>query len=315
MTALKTYIDGLLHPVFLVEFSSDKILFANETASKQVNFDKKSDYKIDEVLSFFTDPSGRKITQLNGQWYQIKTQTFDHNEVPYQILELLDIEGVPNTGTIEYWKDLIAVMLHRLRSPLTGISGYLDLLEDEVHDIKHQPRFDIIQKGFANVFDIMDELEILYTISPDYDDSDFSTVSIHKAIDRILFDLSPEQKERISFDNSILEAPELNTNSDLLHEILFQLLENALLHSDDDQIEVFYLPENNGRITIKNKASSIDHTFKKKMFDPFVTTRATNLGIGLTKAQLYALQIGCLILFNEEDNSFLFSLKTPLIQQ
>jgi len=315
MTALKTYIDGLLHPVFLVEFSSDKILFANETASKQVYLDKKSDFKIDEVLSFFTDPSGRKITQLNGKWYQIKTQTFDHNEVPYQILELLDIEGVPNNNTIENWKDLIAVMLHRLRSPLTGISGYLDLLEDEVHDPGHQPRFDIIQKGFANVFDIMDELEILYTISPNYDDSGFSNISIHKVIDKILFDLSPEQKERISIDKSIQEAPELNTNSDLLHEILFQLLENALLHSDDDHIEIFYLPENNGRITVKNKASSIDHAFKKKMFDPFVTTRATNLGIGLTKAQLYALQLGCLILFNEEENSFLFSLKTPLIQQ
>ncbi|MFP8488668.1 sensor histidine kinase [Gracilimonas sp. Q87] len=311
MTALKNYIKGLPNPVFLLDSSSEYILFSNDVASNELNLTNNSRVLVNDKLRFYEDSPGHQITQLNGIWYKTKKQKFDLPKASFQILELLDIEGIPNKEVIFNWKNLISVMLHRLRSPLTGVNGYIQMLEDEVKVESFQHRFDSIHKGMNNIYDIMDELEMLYNISPEYDDSDFSSISINALIHKVLLSFNDKDRKRFKIDESIKHAGPLETNGEVLTKIMAHLFQNALVHSTDNQVQISYSSINNGSISVINEVSSNTKSINTHIFNPFVTTRATNLGIGLTSALMYAFQIGSIILFNEEDNCVKFTLKFP----
>lgn len=312
MAALKKYISGLPYPIFLLNSSADTIFYSNEVAASELRIESNSELHLNKHVRFLTHESGERFAQLNHKWYQANTQKFDLPDDNFTLLELTDIEGIPDYDSVKSWKNMIAVMLHRLRSPLTGISGYLEMLEDEVEANTFSKRFESIHKGFNHIYDLMDELEIFYALSPEYDDSEYEEVNIHTLLNEVLIGFSSEQQLRIKPEESITSSISKNTNPNALKKILIALLDNALEHSDDDNIEVSYSPEHNGSISIKNNAAPLDTTIKDQIFHPFVTSRATNLGIGLPIAMIHAFQIGGIILLSEEEGSLKFTLQFPL---
>lgn len=312
MTALKKYISGLPYPVFLLNSLSEKIFYSNGSAISELQIEDGSDLKLADHIKFLTDSSGVKYAQLNHKWYRANIREFELPGEQFNLLELTQIEGIPDNDSIESWKNMIAVMLHRLRSPLTGINGYLDMLEDEIDDKKFSKRFESMHKGFNNIYDLMDELEIFYNLSPKYNESEFTDVKLSSLLDDVLFSFGSEQQQRIkadqSFDSSILKY----SNPNALKQILIALLTNALEHSTDKNIDISYSPEHGGSISVKNDFEALDPAIKDQIFYPFVTTKATNLGIGLSVALVRALQIGGIIFLSEEGNSLKFTFQFPL---
>lgn len=312
MTALENYISGLPNPVFLLKNSSENIFYANRAAISELPFENASDLTLSDCVKLLPLNDDVNYAQLNHKWYQAKTEEFEIPEGKLTLLELTKIEGIPDNDTLESWKNMIAVMLHRLRSPLTGINGYLDMLENEVDAKKHSKRFESINKGFNHIYDLMDELEIFYNLSPNYDDSEFTEVEIESIIDETLIGFSIEQQQRIIFEKSSDPSILTFTNPDALKQIISALLTNALEHSSDENIEVSYSPANGGSISVKNDAETLEPLIKDQIFHPFVTTKATNLGIGLPAALIQALQIGGIIFLTEEECSIKLTFQFPL---
>ncbi len=311
MEVLKTFIAESPQPIFIVDSNTRQIHYTNKAAS-QSSAASLSGKIFEEIVGIIELPvSGKKYAQYNKIWYLVSSTYIGWKGNDYQVLELKPRQLVPGTQSLESWKNMIAVMLHRLRSPLTGITGYLDMMEEENKDPSLEKRFNSINKGFNYVYNLMDELEVLYNIPANFKEKEFTPLNLSNILDEVLLNFDKEQRKRIEISIS-QNLPPIKSAPDSLKKALQHLIKNALEHSDDQQIAVSILPEKGGSIIIKNGGGPIAQTIKSQIFYPFVTSKATNLGIGLTMALLYTYQFAGTIFFEEDNDSVQFTLKLPL---
>lgn len=313
MTALKNYIDELSNPMFLLDDSGDYILYSNRAAAQEHGLEQDDKLQASVYIKTVqTDYSENLIAEFNHQWYALKRQKLTIAGEDIHMLGLYTIEGHPDKETLDNWKNMIAVLLHRLRSPLTGISGYVELLEEENKDNSLNKRIESIHKGFSQVYNMMDELEIFYHTSDKYDDSEFIPVNLSKVVSTLVLNFSKEEQARIKVKGDTSSEPHsVDSSCDYLKTVLGQLLKNSLEHSEGE-VHINIDANNGGSIELHNPNPGVPEDIKSKMFHPFVTTKANELGIGLTIALLYAQKLGGILLFKENDELISFKLKLPL---
>lgn len=313
MTALRNYIEELSNPVFLLDDSGDFILFSNRSAAKEHGFDQDEKLPVAaHIKTFQTDYSDYLIAEFNHHWYSLKKQKLNIDGEDLQLLGLYTIDDHPDKETLDNWKNMVAVLLHRLRSPLTGISGYVELLEEENKDDSLSKRFDSINKGFTQVYNMMDELEIFYHTSDEFEDSEFTPVDLPKFVSTIVLKFNKEEQDRIKIEeDASSDSVTLNTNSEHLEIALKQLLKNSLEHSEGE-VHIKIDADKGGSIEIQNPNPGIPEDIKSNMFHPFVTTKANELGIGLTIALLHTQKLGGILFFKENEDLVSFKLKLPL---
>lgn len=314
MEALKTLISAIPHPVFVTEADSNLIRLANEAAQKSSQDTVLANRPLSDIFKTVVLPdSGKVYGQLGQNWYQPDEKLLTIEQTQWKLIELKPQPGSPDDEMLQSWKNMIAVMLHRLRSPLTGINGYLEMMEEENTDPSLDKRFGSIYKGLHHVFDLMDELEVLYNIPNVFDDSDFSQVNLHSLVQEVSIHLDPKEQKRIALPSPPAQNPSNpNSHPEILKKIVQQLLENALQHGEDAPVTVHISSQKGGSITVENKTKPLDETIASQLFHPFITSRADNLGIGLTKAFLHARQLGGTIFPEMDGHSIQFTLKLPV---
>ena len=310
MKFLQQFIADLQYPVFITRESSPEIQFANSIAVNKAGKPSLDGTSLDDsVKRYPTLLNGRSYGQYLREWYEIKERAIKNGDCSYLVTELSYRDDLPFGESFENWKKMVEVMLHRLRSPLTGIAGYLEMMEEENTNKDLEKRFSPINKGFDQVFDIMDELEELYQLDNTFDDEGFTEISPQQILQETTDLFSEEARQRFQFQNP---QPDLTILSDPepLRLLLRQLLENALRHSDGD-ISISLNPQNPVTITIENEARDITPEITEKAFFPFVTSRADDLGIGLTTALLQANRIGATLFFEHKEEKIAVSLVFP----
>src|SRR5699024_817887 len=94
---------------------------------------------------------------------------------------------------------MIGILLHRLRSPLTGIQGYANLIEHRIENETNAIQFDKINKGIDELFTRLDHLEALQKIPSDKVEHNAFSADPIATIEEILSEYSPEIREHITF--------------------------------------------------------------------------------------------------------------------
>ena len=109
-------------------------------------------------------------------------------------------------------------------------------------------------------------------------------------MNRVKFNLDSDSRERLQFLMPN-ESRLLLATDDSLSKVLQLLIDNALRYSDEGSpITITQLSSK--YIKISNEGSPIPPEINDHVFHPFVTSKANNLGIGLTMALIYAGQFG-----------------------
>ncbi len=291
MDVISTLIEDISYPVFVVKSGSQSIHALNRAAKEGLQAMLLQDVLIGDVLQV-TDTylEDHPTVFFNNQWYLVNTDTFEAGGEMYEKIELKAHSAVPDKITLDRWKHMIAVMLHRFRSPLTGISGYLELLIDESTDDKTQQRAQKIDEGVTHLANLMDELEYFYHIPSTFDISKLEQVDLNAILNRVKFNLSEESRNRIQFLKPA-DAKTFLATEDSLEKVLQLLIDNALQYSSEDSpVSISQL--SNKCIKISNVGPTIPSEISDHLFHPFVTSQANNLGIGLTMALLKASQFG-----------------------
>jgi K+-sensing histidine kinase KdpD len=296
MDIIQNFITNSPNPIIIMDGDTRRITMANTSAI--LGSDKME--LIGEVFEeafpvIGTDSHGAKLVYLKEQFHTFKETDFDWDGKDLRRVEFLHQTDAPDNQTLETWKKMIAVMLHRFRSPLTGVSGYLDLLKDNGSTDEQKKQVAHISDGIDRVFDIMDELETLHNIPTDYGTPSSPVGNLQPILDVALLKKSEEEKKRIQFTEP--EGPtQINCNPASLKIILDNLIQNALDHNNGKvQIEIL---EHN-LIRIHNEGTPIEQEIINNLFYPFITTKATNLGIGLTMALMHARQFKGSIFLSE----------------
>jgi len=190
-------------------------------------------------------------------------------------------------------KDAVTNLSHDLRTPLTAICGYMDLLECENTSDTVRGYLDIIADRIEALKQLTEEL-FRYSVMASgnqYDSREF--VNLNQALEECVAAYYGALKEKdITPEISMPEVRvERQLSKTALSRILGNVIGNAVKYSDGDlQISL----SEHGVITFSNRANQLDKVSVEKLFDRFFTveTGRNSTGLGLSIARLLTEQMG-----------------------
>ncbi len=223
--------------------------------------------------------------------------------------ELRKLELEYKNGNKEL-KSSITNISHDLRTPLTAIRGYLDLMDSSNLTVKQIKYLEIIDSKVKDLTSLTEQL------------FDFSKVlDIDKEIEKVNVCINNVLEETLaSFygvfkKNNIKPSIEICNekvirllNENMLKRIFENIISNAVKYSEGCfEVKLYY----NGTIEFSNKTTKIDSISLEKIFDRYYTVRNAKKsnGIGLSIAkQLVELNNGEIIA-KYKDNCLIIKVK------
>lgn len=213
-----------------------------------------------------------------------------------------------NNGDAEL-KSAMTNMSHDLRTPLTAICGYLDLIEKEKNPAKIKEYLDIVKERTLTLKTLTDEL-FKYSVSLDKSHGVYlQDVCLNTLIRECLLD----QYEQFNQKNitPVIDLPQKNINCVAdkkdLARVFQNIIGNALKYGEGDFGVKLY---ENGVIDFYNTASGLTQLDVERMFDRFYTVKNYNYstGLGLSIAKSLVEQYGGSISASLENGVFSITL-------
>ena len=187
-------------------------------------------------------------------------------------------------------QELTANLTHELRSPLTVIYGYLDILknsEQKNKDDKLEKILDNMQVQVTRIKDLTDNiLNIAYLENTELSDYNQSRVNVPEMLKSILESVKTNA-HRGRFDLRVEDFC-LRGNASELHSVFYNLIDNAKIHSQSKAIKIVWRQEQKGacfEVVDKGIGIAADHLPKlsKRFYkvDPARSHGEGNSGLGL----------------------------------
>ena len=221
-----------------------------------------------------------QITVSSGD----KTVTRLAKAINLQLTKLRKIKQQYSDGDREL-KEAITNISHDLRTPLTAICGYLDLLEKQNHSEDTERYIEQIRNRSEVLKQLTEEL-FRYSIISSTPELSYEKVNLCRVLEESL----------ISFEGTMQQAgiqPEIQMPNvpvwrtldySAVVRVFGNIINNAIRYSDGD-FEVHL--EENGKITFSNTANKLTTVEVGKLFDRFYTVdtarKSTGLGLAIAK--------------------------------
>lgn len=191
-------------------------------------------------------------------------------------------------------KKIITNISHDLRTPLTAIKGYVDLIEQEKLSNNQKEYLKVIQKKSNELTELTGQL-FEYTKLMDIDVKiKKEECCINEILEETLVSYYSIFKEQNIIPNISICSTKVYkiVNKISIIRVFENILSNVIKYSNGDlKVEM----QENGTITFSNKATSLDETTVQKIFDRYfsVENAKESTGIGLSIAkQLVELNNG-----------------------
>ena len=209
-------------------------------------------------------------------------------------------------------KDAITNISHDLRTPLTAICGYLDLLEQEETPEAVKRYIQVIRNRAEVMAELTGELFRYSVVISEGRHSDKKPVAVNRVLEESIAAFYFALKERDITPK--IQMPEENVvrvlDQSLLARVFSNLLNNAMKYSSGD-LDIT-LTET-GEITFTNTAASLNEVQVGKLFDRFYTVEAArkSTGLGLAIAKTLVGQMGGTISAKYENNRLMICVLLP----
>jgi PAS domain S-box-containing protein len=220
--------------------------------------------------------------------------------------------------------DLISITTHELRSPLTSIRGFAEILLEDPGDPQEQREFlEAIHRQSLRLADIVNDFLDLSRLESGREVIVRQPTSIRGLIQRVLADMQPAAEERGTRLIHHVEEPlpEAELDAGKMEQLLTNLVANAIKYSPD-QASVTVSAFAEGGMLVLEVADTgygipkpdIEHIFEKfyRAHDErTVQSRGTGLGLSLVKAIAEA-HGGTIEVQSEVDVGSTFTCRVPL---
>ena len=190
-------------------------------------------------------------------------------------------------------KDAVTNISHDLRTPLTAICGYLELLKKEEQSDAVRRYLTIITERTEAMKALTEELFRYSVIASTSDSMELVPVNINHVLEEsIAANYAALSNAGITPEIIIpKEAVHRSLNRAALIRIFNNLITNAVRYSDGDlTIEL----REDARISFSNTAAELDEIQVGKLFDRFYTVESArqSTGLGLSIAKILTEQMG-----------------------
>ncbi len=209
-------------------------------------------------------------------------------------------------------KETIANLSHDLRTPLTAVSGYLDLLEREDTSDSVKRYLQIIGDRICALKQLTEELfRYSMAVSSDRYESRES-VSLNEAVEESVASFHAVLKEKGITPEILITETRIDRrlNKMALARVLANIISNALKYSDGD---LKILLSENGKITFTNHAKMLDEVTVGRLFDRFYTVEngQSGTGLGLSIAKALTERMGGSITASKKKDVFAVEIQFP----
>lgn len=183
-------------------------------------------------------------------------------------------------------KEAITNISHDLRTPLTAISGYLDLLEREELNEASRQYTAVLRERTESMTALTEELFQYSVIVSASEELSKEPVDVGRVLAESLMSFYAALTQRgIKPEIALPEQPVVRRLDRAALKRVFQnLLSNALKYSDGD---LAVHMSDAGEIWFSNRAEGLDKVAADKLFDRFYTVesarRSTGLGLSIAK--------------------------------
>lgn len=182
-------------------------------------------------------------------------------------------------------KESVTNVSHDLRTPLTAICGYLDLLEGEEKSENAERYIEVIRNRTDALIQLTEEL-LQYSVVTASQELSYARMDLVRALEESLLSFYAVMQERdIQPEIKLPSEPvyrELDESA--VSRIFSNIISNALKYSDGD----FWLEmDDMGKIAFTNTAKNLNSVDVEKLFDRYYTVEAagksTGLGLSIAK--------------------------------
>lgn len=221
-----------------------------------------------------------QITVSSGD----KTVTRLAKAINLQLTKLRKIKQQYSDGDREL-KEAITNISHDLRTPLTAICGYLDLLEKQNHSEDTERYIEQIRNRSEVLKQLTEEL-FRYSIISSTPELSYEKVNLCRVLEESLISFEGTmQQVGIQPEIQMPSVPVWRTlDHSAVVRVFGNIINNAIRYSDGD-FEVHL--EENGKITFSNTANKLTTVEVEKLFDRFYTVdtarKSTGLGLAIAK--------------------------------
>lgn len=209
-------------------------------------------------------------------------------------------------------KAAVTNMSHDLRTPLTAICGYLDLLEREPHSDNSKRYLAVMRERTDAMCALTQELFQYSVITSTVDKLILQPVCLNDLLEQSLAGFYGALTGRGITPK--IQMPEQvvvrKLDAAAIRRVLDNILSNAVKYSDGD-LCVFLTGQ--GEITFANHAKNLGGVQAERLFDRFYTVETARhaSGLGLSIAKLLTEQMGGSITANYYDGMLSISVSFP----
>lgn len=256
----------------------------------KIYFMKKSIREIQKSLKDILKQNTNNLLTISSSDKDMKNLA---NDLNFELKKLRKQRLQFETGNQEL-KSSITNISHDMRTPLTAISGYIDLIKENNTNEKKETYLKIIENKANDLIFLTDQL---FDFSKTMDISD-KIVKEKCMINEILEETLANYY--IIFKNKkIIPKIEITRNriykvinKNTIVRVFENILSNVTKYSNGDFKVIL---DDDGKITFSNKATSLDATTVEKIFNRYYTVenakKSTGIGLSIAK-QLVELNDG-----------------------
>lgn len=189
-------------------------------------------------------------------------------------------------------KDAVTNISHDLRTPLTAVCGYLDLLKKEEKSETAAGYLSIIENRTQVMRELTEEL-FDYSLLSSAEEEKKENVCLNAALEESIASFyGAIRQSGIEPEISITERRiERNLDAMALTRIFGNIINNAMKYSDGDfKVEL----KEDGTIIFSNSAKNLNSVAAERLFDRFYTveTGRNSTGLGLSISKLLTERMG-----------------------
>lgn len=223
-------------------------------------------------------------------------------------------------------QELISIATHELRTPITGIKGYLDMiLEGDTGGVTGETKEVLTEMVAINnrIADLVDDLLNIGRIEQGRIEVKPKPTNLVVLVHNCLKELSVQAKEKnleLVF-NPPKELPQVKTDPDRAKQVIVNLVGNAIKYTEKGKVEIIL--EKKGKdvvCSVEDTGFGISKEDQKSLFKKFSriktektrTITGTGLGLWITK-QIVEMMAGKIWLESVEGKGSTFSFSMPQI--